>query len=188
MGQENHCSLDHIHDEHCAHGQEPLPAEPCRLDHVHDEHCSHNHDHREHDHREHDHHEHDHHEYHSHEGEAFWVEHQLHDGAVVVSGGLSLTAEYEAVRALLKDELEALARTIQERGGIVGHIKVSAETKAVEMFSVTDLDVMVKHTPGQDITLTLAAIVFQVDVEDLEALVRSLLLNVWAFSESGVAI
>jgi microsomal dipeptidase-like Zn-dependent dipeptidase len=63
-------------------------------------------------------------------------------------------------------------RLIAEKGGIIGHIKASAEVKNVEMFSVTDVDVMIKTAPEQEINIILAAIVFFVSEEEAEELGR----------------
>ena len=60
-------------------------------------------------------------------------------------------------------------------GGIVGHIKASAEVKQAEMFSVTESDVRIKTAPGQDIGLKMACIVFAVTPEQVEPMVEAAL-------------
>jgi hypothetical protein len=103
------------------------------------------------------------------------VERRLHDEARVISGSLLLFTEYESLRAVLKDQLEALAQNIQKLDGIVGHIKASADASVVEMFSVTDTDVSIKKAPGQRIKINLAAIVFLIEPEKAEELVTNAL-------------
>jgi hypothetical protein len=114
---------------------------------------------------------------------AIHVESHLHDQARVISGSLTLFADYGVFRASLSKQLEGLAKAVQACGGIVGHIKASAETKQTEMFSVTDTAVSVKTAPGQEIRITLAAIVFAVDPEEAETLVISALKAVKTDSE-----
>ena len=144
--------------------------------HEHDENCTcgcHDHDH---------HHEHgDHcscgchdHEHHHHEEEKLpgvvYTKVRLHDDAKVVSGSLTVFGDYEKVREGLNRGLTEFAAAVTEKGGIIGHIKASAEVKNVEMFSVTDVDVMIKTAPEQEINIILAAIVFFVTEEEAETL------------------
>lgn len=103
------------------------------------------------------------------------VESHLHDEARVISGALTVYADVGKLKSVLSEQLELLAKAVIERGGIVGHIKASVETKLVEMFSVTDVDVSVKTAPGQEIKINLAAIVFLIDPEAAEELARAAL-------------
>lgn len=148
--------------------------------HEHDEACTCGHDHaHEHVHGEscacgHDHHAHDEH------GNCILedapgvvhVECRLHDEARVISGRLTITGSYDKVKAAVSSALERVAKAVQEHDGIVGHIKASCEVKTVQMFSVTDTDVSVKTAPDQEIKINLAAIVFLIDPEEAEDLVR----------------
>ncbi len=110
------------------------------------------------------------------------TEAHLHDDARVISGHLTLTADYDKVGKSLADQLEKMAKTVQERGGIVGHIKASCTVRAVEMFSVTEMAVTVKKAPDQEIKINLAAIVFLIDPEEAEKLTRAALEAVRAVS------
>ena len=160
---------NHMHHdgESCTCGQH---------DHDHDENCSCGH------------HDHEHgHEGHAHDENgncipesgdapgAIQVELHLHDEARVVSGKLTLAADYDAVKTALAGQLERLAAAVQDRGGIVGHIKASCDVRTVEMYSVTDREVTVKRTPEQEIRINLAAIVFLVAPDEAEAMVREAL-------------
>lgn len=111
------------------------------------------------------------------------TEAHLHDEARVISGRLTLSADYEKIKKSLADNLEQLAITVQERGGIVGHIKASCTVTAVEMFSVTETAATVKKAPEQEIKVSLAAIVFLIDPEEAEALARAALEAVRAASK-----
>ncbi|SHH65125.1 hypothetical protein SAMN02745823_00626 [Sporobacter termitidis DSM 10068] len=151
--------------------------------HVHGKDCACGH----HEHHDHDHHDHDHHGHaHDENGNciledvpgAVYVEYHLHDEARVISGRLTLTAEYGPVREALASQLELMAKTVQERGGIVGHIKASCEVRLVEMLSVTDTESAVKRAPGQEIKIILAAIVFLIDPEEAEELAHAALAAV----------
>jgi hypothetical protein len=145
----------------------------------------HNHEHHDHHHdHEHDHgHEHEHHHHHEHEeaeaapGE-LRVECLLHDDAIVVSGDLTvMAAEYGPVRAKINAQLAAVAAAVASAGGIIGHIKASASSTSVEMFSITDADgaVSAKASPELTIVIHLAAIVFNIAPESAETAVRSAL-------------
>lgn len=143
--------------------------------HEHGEHCSCGHDH-------HAQHEHDENgncllEDHDTAG-GIHVECHLHDEARVISGRLTVTGNYETVKAALTAKLGHIARAVHEMGGIVGHIKASCEVTAVDMFSVTDTEVSVKKAPEQTMKINLAAIIFLMSPEDAEALVTHALTAV----------
>ncbi len=91
---------------------------------------------------------------------------KLHDEAKVVSGKLTVIGDYEKVKAGLHDGLTEFAAKVNEKGGVIGHIKASCEVKTVDMFSVTDTDVMIKTAPEQEISIILAAIVFFVTEDE----------------------
>lgn len=167
---------EHIHDHH-----------------HHDEHCTCGCENHEHDHHEHHHHD-DNcgcgHEYHHHDEHCdcghehceavkqpgvVYTNVRLHDDAKVVSGSLTVIGDYEKVREGLNRGLTEFAAKVTEKGGVIGHIKASAEVKSVEMFSVTDVDVMIKTAPEQEISIILAAIVFFVSEEEAETLGRAAL-------------
>lgn len=182
---------DHIHDENCGCGHDHEHEHHhhhddecgCGHDHEHEHHhhhdencgCGHDNEHEHHHHDDkcgcgHDHgHEHHHHDHdHGHEMPPPGVvttEIHIHDGATVVSGKLVLRGEYEPVREALQTQLGAFADAVQAEGGIIGHIKASAEIKTTEMFSVTDAQagVMVKTAPEKQCDIILAAIVFFID-------------------------
>lgn len=155
---------EHIHNDH--HRKDPVHTENCS--------CGHNHD-VQHDCGAHDHHTHD--EYCGCSLEsrdalgAIHVESHLHDEARVISGNVTLYTDYDKLKAVLSEQLELLAKAVQECGGIVGHIKASVEIKRVEMFSVTDVAVSVKAAPGQEIKINMASIVFLINPEEAEILV-----------------
>lgn len=147
----------------------------------HGEHCDcgcHDHEH-EHEHihgHEHEHeHCHDHEHEHAHDHgktiDGIHVEHHVQDEACVASGEMDLSGVYAEIQPRIKAELELLASKIGEAGGIVGHIKASAEVKQTEMFSVTETTAMIKTAPVQDMEIRMAAIVFAVEPEQVEALV-----------------
>lgn len=148
------------HDEHCGCGHDH--------EHHHEELCDCGHDH--HHHEEHCDCGHDHHEL----GQVC-TQVRLHDDAKVVSGHLELLGDYGVIRVRLHRELEAFAAEVAELGGVVGHIKASVHHSQVEMFSVTDRDVMIKSAPEEHITITLAAIVFFISEDQAEHLARQAL-------------
>jgi len=150
----------HHHDEHCGCGHDH---------HHHDEHCDCGHDH--------DHHHdescgcgHDHHEL----GQ-ICTQVRLHDDAKVVSGHLELMGSYSEIRERLRTGMEEFAAKVAEQGGVVGHIKASAQISQVEMFSVTDVEVMIKSGTEDHVTITLAAIVFFISEQEAEHLAQEAL-------------
>ena len=169
------CGHDHNdHEHHHGHGH--------HHDHEHDEHCGcHEHHHHHHEHDEecgcgHDHeHEHEHHHEHPQEQKmpgVVYTQVKLHDDAKVVSGSLDLTGDYEAIRLGLGEGLKQFAAAVNEMGGVIGHIKASAEKVQTEMFSVTEEDVMIKTAPEERVSIILAAIVFFIPEDKAEELGR----------------
>lgn len=154
------CSEHHHHHEHddeCG----------CHDHHEHGEDCGCGHDH-----------EHEHEHEHSHEQKipgVVYTQVKLHDDAKVVSGSLELTGDYDAVRLGLGEGLRQFAAAVNEMGGVIGHIKASAEKVQTEMFSVTEADVMIKTAPEERISIILAAIVFFIPEEKAEELGRKAL-------------
>lgn len=100
------------------------------------------------------------------------VEYHIHDEARVISGRLTIAGAYDTVKKAVASALERVAKAVQEQDGIVGHIKASCTVKTVDMYSVTDTDVQIKTAPAQEISINVAAIVFLIDPEDAEDLVR----------------
>ena len=174
--QENSgCGQDHHGHGHHHHGHE------------HDEHCDCHEHHHHHEHDEecgcHDHH-HEHGEDcgcgHDHDHEqkipgVIYTQVKLHDDAKVVSGSLELTGDYDAIRLGLGEGLKQFAAAVNEMGGVIGHIKASAEKVQTEMFSVTEEDVMIKTAPEERVSIILAAIVFFIPEEKAEELGRKAL-------------
>ena len=146
---------DHDHDHEHVHAHD----EDCDCGHEHEHHdddcdcedCAHSHD----------------------EPGVAYVEGRMHDDAVVISGRLTVAADYEKLRPEFSARLEGIAATVAERGGIVGHVKASAAVTGVDMYSVTDVQASVKSSPEQEVRIILAAIVFHIPLEDAEELVRS---------------
>lgn len=167
----------HDHEHHHHHHEHD---EDCGCGHVHE----HGHEHHHHEHDEdcgcgHDH-EHGHEHEHSHEHEErkpgiVYTQVKLHDDAKVVSGSLQVTGDYEAIRNALGQGLKEFAAAVTESGGIIGHIKASAELGQTEMFSVTEEDVMIKTAPEKHVNIILAAIVFFISEDKAEELGRKAL-------------
>ena len=114
-----------------------------------------------------------------------YIERQIHDDAIVISGSLSIRFESADLDACVAECLEAAAREIKERNGIVGHIKTSVSTSSTSMISVTDEEAMVKHSPIRRARITLAAIVFIIDPVDAENIIRKSLSDIRARLRPG---
>lgn len=102
---------------------------------------------------------------------------RIQDEAKVVSGHLELTGDYPTIREGLRRGLEDFAAQVAALGGVVGHIKASVRHSQLEMFSVTDLDAMIKTAPEEQVTITLAAIVFFITEEQAESLAQQALIQ-----------
>jgi hypothetical protein len=109
-----------MHDHHDHHGHNHREHEHSHEHNHHEHDHDHEHNHNEHDH---DHHGHNHHEHNHDHDENISIDE--HEGALVASLSLSFTGDFNEAERTLAAELELLARTIEERGGAVGHIKAS---------------------------------------------------------------
>ena len=166
---------DHDHEHEHEHGC------GCEHDHEHEhehEHhhgcgCDHDHEH-EHDH---EHHHHD----HGHEQPAYGrvlVRSARHDAALAVTGELRLTGDPAALRERLGRALEQTAAQVTAAGGIVGHIKAALRVTELTMFSVTDTQVMEKPAPEREAAITANAIVFALESDRAEQILRQALESV----------
>ena len=106
------------------------------------------------------------------------IERHIHDDAVVISGSLIIDFGSVDLCLWLGQELEAAARGIEERGGIVGHIKAALTISSTSMVSVTDAKAMTKEAPRKRARITLAAIVFMIAPEAAEEICRKALVTV----------
>lgn len=153
-------------------------------DHEHHHGCGCEHDH-EHDH-EHEHHhgcgcDHDHEHDHDHEQPAYGrvlVQSARHDAALAVTGELRLTGDPAALRERLGRALEQTAAQVTAAGGIVGHIKAALRVTELTMFSVTDTQVMEKPAPEREAAITANAIVFALESDRAEQILRQALESV----------
>lgn len=146
--------------------------------HEHHEHCDFHHEHGHNHHHEHDENctcEHCHFEHH---GITFHLSMDLHDGAVVASAKGMLHAEHSLLQQTLKQALKQLADAITAEGGIIGHIKSAVEFHGVEAYSITLDTVNVETTDKLQIQLILNAIVFCVETERLEELIKECLATI----------
>ena len=158
-----HHDHDHEHDHEHHHG--------CGCEHDHEHHHHHEHDH------DHEHHHHD----HEHEQPAYGrvlVQSARHDAALAVTGELRLTGDPAALRERLGRALEQTAAQVTEAGGIVGHIKAALRVTELTMFSVTDTQVMEKPAPEREAAITANAIVFALESDRAEQILRQALESV----------
>jgi len=109
---------------------------------------------------------------------AIYVERQIHDDAIVISGSLTVRFEAQDIRKLISEELEAAAREINGRDGVVGHIKASVAITSTSMISTTGENAMIKDSPMRRAKITLAAIVFLIDPADAESIVKTALTKI----------
>ena len=104
-----------------------------------------------------------------------FIERNMHDDAVVISGSLSVENVSGELSACIAQELETAARLVSESGGIIGHIKAAVSTSAMSMISVTEEKAMIKDSPLSSARITLTVIVFLIKPEDAEDIARKAL-------------
>jgi len=108
------------------------------------------------------------------------IERHIHDEAIVISGSLTVEYSDEDLTAWIAEELEKAAREVKARNGIVGHIKTALTITTTEMVSVTDEKAMIAEAPFKRAKITLAAIMFLVEPQEAENIVRIALAGIRA--------
>lgn len=106
------------------------------------------------------------------------IERNMHDEAIVVSGTLRLENVAAGLSALIAQELEAAAREINGRDGIIGHIKAAVTAASTDIISVTEETAMVKSSLLQSAGITLTVIVFMIDPDEAESIARKTLASI----------
>jgi hypothetical protein len=102
--------------------------------------------------------------------------HPEHEGAIVVSGELSLYhVEYEILRDFLVRAMESCSADISALGGIVGHIKAAVSISETEFFSITDTVTNVKQGKEKEISIRLVGIVFSLSQMQAEQAILKIL-------------
>lgn len=104
-----------------------------------------------------------------------FIDRNIHDEAVVISGSLSVQNVTGGLDECVAQELEAAARMINERDGVIGHIKAAVSTTAIDMISVTEEKAMIKKSPLCNARITLTVIVFLIEPEAAEDITRKTL-------------
>ena len=119
------------------------------------------------------HHEHDHDHCHDHEHEHHHggVEVHEHEGAVAASFRKEIPGNGEAAKEKLREAMKELAKDLKEKGAFIGHIKACVrESDEAVMLSITK-DILDEKTENSPMTeVTFAAIVFNIEAEELEEL------------------
>ena len=107
-----------------------------------------------------------------------YIERNIHDEAIVISG--SLTVEYGSadISSLIAEELENAARAVTESNGIIGHIKSALTLSSTKVISVTDDKAVITEAPLKRAKITLAAILFMIEPEAAENIIRKTLAGV----------
>ena len=62
-----------------------------------------------------------------------------HDAALALSSALEVKADCQLTAAWLIDAMQAMARDVEEQGGVVGHIKCAAQSDDAEMHASVTL-------------------------------------------------
>ena len=114
-----------------------------------------------------------------------YIDRQMHDDAIVISGSLNAIFGDCDVYAIAAQALEAAAREVMERGGIVGHIKASVSKTLVCMISTTGDKASLKESPIRRAKITLAAIVFVIEPTQAEEIVRNALRKIRSELKNG---
>ena len=107
-----------------------------------------------------------------------FIKRAIHDGAIVISGTLSADYVSADICGIIAKAFEDAALEINKSGGVVGHIKAAVKQGTTAMISVTDEEAMVKPSPVMSAQVTLAAIVFQIDPEEAEEIIRRAMADI----------
>lgn len=175
MDMENNEHVEE-HDDECCHEHEH------HHDHDHGDECHHDHDHEHHHHHHHDDDdeccdEHDHEHEHEDEipegrmnlGTTGYVDRSTHQTASIASAKGTLNVPADEADDVMCKVLGEIGDWVNENGGLVGHIKCTVSKEDVTAISYTDDTVQVKH-PGDPIAnVIFAAIVFNIEPEDMQA-------------------
>ena len=112
------------------------------------------------------HHKHDEHEHH-HDHSA--VEIHEHEGALAASFRKEVLRSEDEVNNLLRIAMKDLTDELRSEGAFIGHIKASVKpSDTVTMFSITKDIVDEKKEKSPSCSVSFAAIVFNIDVHELE--------------------
>ena len=115
------------------------------------------------------HHEHNHDHIHEHRP----ISITTHDMSVVGSYKFSIEKPYDVSEIILDKLMKQLAKEITDSNGIVGHIKAFLTTEKGCMISITELDSNKRYTNETKCDVEGVAIVFYIEPEKLESLIRS---------------
>lgn len=146
--------------------------------HEHEHHHEHGHEHHHHEH-EHDHehrhgyeHEHDHEHHHDHDAP---IEITTHENAVIGTVRIRIPGSYEEALEDLKARMAETADEVEAAGGMVGHIKAFArEESRTAMVSIPEPgDVQIKNGSDPGLRCEIANIVFGIDTEVLERILKN---------------
>ena len=145
------------------------------FEHEHEHHHDHGHEgHGHHHHHEHNHEGHDHHHDHEHEADektliddgATLLTLLDHSGSLVASYRFTLPCDLDTAKARLSVFAQAVSTAVDERGGMVGHIKAFARHQGDGFrISLTTTDPDIMDFPNQAVLVEGVAIVLAVDAE-----------------------
>ena len=168
---EHHHDHEHGHGHH--HGHEHHHEHSC--EHEHDHHHSHNHDHEHHHEHEHDHcHDHEHHHEHAEASLSHPVQVTRHDDAVVGTVICNIPGTYESAVETMKELMNRLAKKVEEKGGLVGHIKSTAreDNRHCAVFVTEPDNIQQKEWTQQGIYIENTSIVFGISEQCLSDMLK----------------
>ena len=106
------------------------------------------------------------------------IEQHIHDEAIVISGTLTVIAAVNSINEIIASELETSSSVFTQKEGIIGHIKASVSTTKTGMISITEDKAMIKEGQDTRVQISLVAIVFIIDPEEGEEIVRKTLSRI----------
>ena len=106
------------------------------------------------------------------------IEQHIHDEAIVISGTLTVISGIDSVYEIISSELETASSLFTQKEGIVGHIKAAVSTTKTGMISITENKAMIKEGQDTRVQISLVAIVFIIDPEEGEEIVRKTLSQI----------
>ena len=97
-----------------------------------------------------------------------------HDNAIIGTVKCRIPGAYEDGVAILKEKMDKVARWVEDKDGLIGHIKAFVtEEKRTCMISIPEAgDLQVKQGAADALMVSNANIVFGVDKEEFEGLLK----------------
>ena len=108
------------------------------------------------------------------------IERHIHDESVVISGSLLAECRDDALNEWIEEALEDAAHDVRKCGGILGQIKTALTVMSTSTITITEGKKAMAEPSRKYAKIILAAIMFMVDPNEAEDIIRKSLARVHA--------